>query len=150
MVHNSRVTRRQAILSGLAPLAAADSSPQPVQRWGIFETQLAGPSAGTPYINVTFGADFQFGNRTLSVNGFYDGDGVYRLRFMPDAEGEWSFTTRSNRPELHRRTGRFLCVAPSAENHGPVIVRNTWHFAYADGAPSPLWNHLLCLDAPGR
>ena len=22
--------------------------------------------------------------------GFYDGDGVYRVRFMPDTEGEWT------------------------------------------------------------
>jgi hypothetical protein len=84
---------------------------------------------------VTFGADFQMGHRTVAVDGFYDGDGVYRVRFMPDAEGEWTFTTRSNRPELNGTTGRFICSAPSAGNHGPVVVRKTWHFAYADGTP---------------
>ncbi len=60
--------------------------------------------------------------------------GVYRVRFSPDNEGEWTFTTRSNRPELNGKAGRFVCVAPSPENHGPVTVRNTWHFGYVDGS----------------
>lgn len=124
------------MLTGLAPLAAAaDSTPQPVERWGLFETQLSGPSSGTPYIDVTLAADFMLEHRVVTVDGFYDGEGVYRVRFMPDTEGEWTFATRSNRPELHGKSGRFRCTAPAAGNHGPVVVRNTFHFGYADGAP---------------
>ena len=135
--HNNYVTRRQALVGALAPLAAAQSGPGPrqVERWGIFETQLSGPASGTPYIDVSFAADFQFQHRTVAASGFYDGDGVYRVRFMPDAEGEWIFTTRSNRSELNGKTGRFTCVAPSKGNHGPVSVRATWHFGHADGTP---------------
>ena len=71
----------------------------------------------------------------MQVDGFYDGDGVYKVRFSPDAEGEWTYVTRSNRRELDGKTGAFACVAPSATNHGPVSVRNTCDFGYADGTP---------------
>ena len=124
------------MLAGIAPLAGAAESVVPrVERWGVFEARFAGPSSPAPYIDVEFAADFKLEHRTVAAGGFYDGDGVYRVRFMPDAEGEWTFTTRSNRVELNGKSGRFVCVAPPAGNHGPVSVRNTWHFGYADGTP---------------
>lgn len=106
-----------------------------VEQWDIFELSLNGPSEGNPFIDVTFGAVFSYQHRDIEVEGFYDGDGVYRVRFMPDTQGEWRYRTRSNRAELADKTGVFTCVAPSAENHGPVSVSNTYHFAYADGTP---------------
>src|SRR5262249_3305345 len=64
-----------------------------------------------------------------------DGDGVYRVRFMPEAQGEWQYETKSNRAELNGKKGAFTATRPSAGNHGPMRVRNTYHFAYADGTP---------------
>jgi len=54
---------------------------------------------------------------------------------MPDTPGRWTTVTRSNVDELDGVMGEFTCVEPSAGNHGPVGVRNTYHFAYADGTP---------------
>src|SRR5947207_14104526 len=54
---------------------------------------------------------------------------------MPDVQGAWRNETRSDRRELDRKTGTFNCVPPSKNNHGPVRVANTSHFAYADGQP---------------
>ena len=31
----------------------------------------------------------------VTVNGFYDGGGVYKLRFSPPYEGSWAYTTAS-------------------------------------------------------
>ena len=106
-----------------------------VEQWGIFELALPGPAEGNPFVEVDFGADFYHLNRAIPVDGFYDGDGTYRLRFMPDALGDWSYITRSNRPELDRLVGGFSCTAPSPGNHGPVGLLNRYHFAYADGTP---------------
>ena len=75
-----------------------------------------------------FSAEFRQQHRSVQVDGFYDGGGAYKVRFSPDAEGEWNFVTRSNRRELDGKTGTFLCVAPSAGNHGPVSVRNILRF----------------------
>src|SRR5215470_11268903 len=106
-----------------------------VERWGIFEISLQGPAAGNPFTDVHLSAQFRFQHRTVDVDGFYDGEGVYRIRFMPDEIGAWTYTTSSNAPALNGKTGGFTAVAPSPKNHGSVRVRYTTHFAYEDGSP---------------
>ena len=70
-----------------------------------------------------------------SCPGFYDGDGVYKVRFSPPAQGEWRYETRSNRPELNGKSGSFTAGPPSADNHGPMQVFKTFYLRYADGTP---------------
>ena len=106
-----------------------------VERWGVFETSFAGPADGNPFVDVELRARFVQAERSVEVEGFYDGGGVYRLRFSPDREGLWQFETASNRAELHGRSGQFVATPPSAANRGPVAVAHTFHFAYADGTP---------------
>ena len=104
-------------------------------KWDVFELRLSGPAGGNPFLDVDLEAVFSFRSRAVRVPGFYDGEGSYRIRFMPDAEGAWSFVTRSNAPGLDGRTGSFDCGPALANSHGPVRVRDRFHFAYADGTP---------------
>lgn len=53
---------------------------------------------------------------------------------MPTAPGEWRYRTESNVPALAGRIGSLRCVA-AMTNHGPVGVRGTHAFRYADGTP---------------
>jgi len=106
-----------------------------VPKWHMFEATFSGPSRGNPYLEVNLEAIFAFGAREIRVPGFYDGDGLYRVRFMPDTEGKWTFTTSSTAPELDNKTGDFACIGARPGQHGPVSVRNRFHFAYADGTP---------------
>jgi hypothetical protein len=106
-----------------------------IEQWGIFELALTGSAEGNPFLDVELTAQFSYKHRTITVDGFYDGDGVYRIRFMPDTQGAWQYHTHSNRDELSGAEGAFTCVAPAPGNHGPVRVANTYHFAYADGTP---------------
>jgi len=106
-----------------------------VKRWDVFELCFAGPRHGNPFVEVSFGARFRRGHREIWVDGFYDGDGQYKVRFMPDTVGEWAYVTESNCPELAGHAGRFFCTEPSPESHGPVRVRGRYHFAYEDGTP---------------
>jgi hypothetical protein len=119
--------------------------------YDIFELSLSGPRTGNPFIDIALSATFEHDQRAVTVDGFYDGDGVYMVRFMPDKPGEWRFSTRSDAAELDGRAGTFHCVAPRsaapaelrsedglpfpphAGVHGPVRVSDTYHFAYADG-----------------
>ena len=112
----------------------AQTAPPSVERWDVFEIALQGPADGNPYLEVEVGAEFRFAHRAVRVAGFYDGGGAYRVRFMPDEVGEWSYTTTGNRPQLAGKSGRFRCTAATGGNHGPVRVAHTYHFAYADGA----------------
>ena len=106
-----------------------------IERWDIFELTLDGPTEGNPFIDVDLRAEFRYGHRVLPVEGFYDGDGTYRIRFMPDEVGEWQYQTRSNAPELDGREGTFTCTPASGDNHGPVRVAQAHHFQYADSTP---------------
>jgi len=106
-----------------------------IPQWGIFELALTGPATGNPFTEVQLSGHFRQGDRVLAPEGFYDGDGTYRIRFMPDAIGDWSYVTQSNAPDLDGKTGTFRCTEPAAGSHGPVRVRNTWYLAYADGTP---------------
>jgi len=117
----------------LAALSA--NALEAVEQWGLFEVVLPGPADGNPFIDVEFAAEFTHGDVTVRVPGFYDGDGIYRIRFMPAQRGEWRYVTHSNREALAGKTGSLAVVAPGPDNHGPVRVHNVHHFAYADGTP---------------
>lgn len=106
-----------------------------VNQWDIFEIELRGPKSGNPYVDVELKANFQFMNKSVPVRGFYDGNGVYKIRFMPDEQGHWRYSTSSNVKELAGKKGNFECLAAKAGVHGPVRIRDTFHFAYADGTP---------------
>ena len=106
-----------------------------IEQWGIFEISLDGPSDGNPFQDVQLSAQFSLQNRVIEPDGFYDGAGVYRIRFMPDTPGDWRFVTKSNVAALDGQTGEFNCTPATEGNHGPVKVSNVFHFAYADDTP---------------
>jgi len=106
-----------------------------IARWERIELVIMGPAEGNPYVDVTLSAEFNADGQTLRVAGFYDGGGTYCIRFMPESLGTWTFRTSSNVPSLDGIEGSFECVSAKEGNHGPVRVRDTFHFAYADGTP---------------
>lgn len=110
-------------------------SAQSMEQYNIFELTLKGPATGNPFTDITLSAEFKFKNRILEPEGFYDGKGIFKIRFMPDKVGEWTWITHSNIKELDGKTGKFTCTPASPENHGPVGVRNVYDFGYADGTP---------------
>ena len=115
------------LFSFAAPPAAS------VECWGRFEISFKGPQTGNPFTDVWVTAEFEKNNQKYKVDGFYDGEGIFKLRFMPTETGEWSFSTKSNSKALNGKTGNFTCVKPSANNHGPVKVSGIYNFSYADG-----------------
>ena len=106
-----------------------------VEQWGLFELALPGPTNGNPFLEVRFAARFHQDYDSIEAAGFYDGNGTYRVRFMPQKQGQWRYTTVSDAPELNGKSGGFRATPPSPGNRGPVRVTNTFHFAYGDGRP---------------
>ncbi len=123
---------RKLILSLAALLAAVCLMAQTeVERWGRYEYSCTASVKGNPF-DVKFSAVFSNGTEKQEVRGFYDGDGVYKVRFMPQSEGTWTFVTKSSVPSLRGRKGSFTCIPASEGNHGPVHADGT-AFRYADG-----------------
>jgi hypothetical protein len=103
--------------------------------YDIHEVRFEGPVKGNPYLDLMLHAHFKQGNRSVRVTGFHDGGNQYLLRFMPDTTGEWTYTTTSSVPELDGKSGTLTVTPARSGVHGPVHVRNRFHFAYHDGTP---------------
>ena len=106
---------------------------QKVEKWHVFETAVNGKSDGNPFKDYAVTGIFSSKSETKQVDGFYDGDGVYKVRFMPSFIGEYTYEISSD--AFDTVSGKFECTAPSEDNHGPVRVCNTYHFCYEDGKP---------------
>lgn len=122
------------------------SLPANARQNSTVELVFTGPSHGNPFVDVEFGATLECASATLHVGGFYDGDGRFVLRFLPELAGEWRFTTQSNARSLDGITGA-LVVAPGT-GRGAVKVKDTFQFGYANGEPfvpfgttSYAWTH---------
>lgn len=105
-----------------------------IEKWGIFEQAFQGRSDGNPFIDYEIHGTFSHEKELLTIDGFYDGDGIYKIRFMPSFEGEYHYEiTGTFSDKIH--TGTFTAAAPSGNNHGPVSVYGQHQLAYADGTP---------------
>lgn len=121
--------------SSVVAASATLQAPVSAARWGIYEIRIDGPSHGNPFLEVDLWADFSHDEETIRMGGFYDGAGVYLIRFMPEHEGQWSFVVGSSARSLNGLGGSFDCLPPASGVHGPVRVKDGFHFAHADGTP---------------
>ena len=124
-----------------------------IEKYGCFEARFQAKTTKNPFTDVRLECELTNVGRVsdfthLRVDGFYDGDDTFVVRFMPRMEGKWTFRTSSNVRDLDGQEGAFECVAPSAGNHGPVRVHDSTNFAYEDGTPywpvgttCYVWNH---------
>lgn len=96
---------------------------------------LKSKSKKNGYKEVDLTCTFSNKDTSYVVQGFYDGDGIYKIRFMPQQPGLWHYTTSSNVTELDRKKGNFHCTKATEDNHGMVGVSNVHNFKYADGKP---------------
>lgn len=125
------------------------SQERTIEQWRRFEASFDGPSTGNPFTDVRLEAGFVSPStgKVTTVRGFYDGDGVYRVRFMPSEAGCWRFTTHSNATELDGKTGSFVCTA-SPEKHAGMVKAVGKDFRFQDstyyypvGTTSYAWIH---------
>jgi hypothetical protein len=121
-------------------------------------------ASGTPnpFTDVDFSAQVTApSGRTYSVPGFFDGNGqggssgkVFKVRIFADEVGTWRWTTQSNQPSLHGKSGSFTCSGLLAGRFsaGPVEVDpdRPRTFRYRNGTPVYLLGKFLDADAPTR
>ena len=106
-----------------------------VEQWGIFELTLHGPSNKNPFKDYHVTANFSDNSQLFMVTGFYDGDGMYKIRFMPNKVATWSYITSSNVNNMTNIKGTFSVTSPSKNNYGPANVDKATNrsFIFANG-----------------
>ena len=92
------------------------------EQWGLWEIEIPGPSTGNPFIEQTIKAVITGKNETKEIDGFYDGNGKYKVRFMPSFQGEYQFHVTSSFQE--RAEGKFYVTKPSKDNRAGPGSRN--------------------------
>ena len=125
--------------------ASAEIETVSAEKWRAAEIELQ--STGEyeyPYLDVDTEATFVSEKGTvIKRKAFYDGDNIWRVRFAPTEEGEWSYITKSSNPEdagLHGRHGKVVCTPYEGDldiyKHG-FIQREEGkrYLTYADGTP---------------
>ncbi len=94
----------------------------------IFELIFYGEVLTENWAEIDLYADFWFDNSTVRVYGFYDGDGIYKIRFLPEYAGLYSWKVGG----IFSAEGEAQCYG--ASEHGIVRAVGT-HFETTDGTP---------------
>jgi len=126
-----------------------------VEKWHVFEAAF---EAEREYDNPLWDASLTVSFRSPSgreyvVDGFHDGGRRWLVRFSPNEEGEWQWSTSSPDAGLSDKRGEFRCVPYEGDNpvylHGnPKLSDDGRYFVYADGTPffwlgDTAWNGVL-------
>ncbi len=84
-----------------------------VEVWKRFEVTLPDPTwEGNPFDVALTGVFVHTSTgRSLTQLGFYAGNDVWKIHFMPDQPGEWTYVTQSTDPDLNGVSGSFNAVA---------------------------------------
>ena len=122
----------------IASVACLSAAEVQVPRWQPhdFAFSLDAPQ-GNPF-QLSFSAEV-LGPKgiSFSVPGFYDGDGTWKVRVSPTAEGAWTLMTQSAVAALDKQHRSFECVSSSSANvHGALRVdaEHPHQFIYEDGS----------------
>lgn len=94
--------------------------------------------------------------RIKNMNGFWDGDRNWKVRFIPDETGIWTWESScsdTGNTGLHQQKGSFICTGNKSKKaiyqHGAIThPKGTYHLAHADGTPffwagCTAWNGTL-------
>ena len=101
-----------------------------MQQYRIFELIFRDPSLKEMDACLPLRAVFTREGKQIQVKGFYDGEGIYKIRFLPLQPGLYRWEVSG----LFSARGEEICLPAEEGDHGPVRAQET-HFVYADGHP---------------
>lgn len=132
---NNYMKKAKLTLIALLLAAVTISAQTTINKWERFETSFKHHTKQNPFTDVELSATFSLegSNDKMEIDGFYDGNDTYRLRFMPTKEGKWTYTTHSNAESMDGKTGHIQCIAAKPSNHGMMKVGEDQDFVYSDG-----------------
>ena len=98
-----------------------------MRQYETFELTFQGDTLSENWAQIDLTAEFTCWDITKTVRGFYDGEGRYIVRFLPEQAGTWHWKVTG----CVEAEGEEVCEKAQGQ-HGPVHAVET-HFEYADG-----------------
>lgn len=99
-----------------------------MRQYETFELCFQGEMLIENYGDIPLYAEFYCGEYHKTVMGFYDGDGRYLIRYLPETAGEYRWRVYG----MIEAEGHEICEASDGHVHGIVKTAGT-HFVHADG-----------------
>ncbi len=114
---------------GCEPIAVTSSDSGDTAVYGTFEVTLNASGLSGNLFREFAAVEFAHGGRSFTVEGFFDGEAIWRARFMPDSPGLWTYSWRfrgaSGEGAFHAaveaKPGRHGHVRPDRERPGYLI-----------------------------
>jgi hypothetical protein len=132
-----------------APPVSAPQAPQAqVPKWSVFERAFESAVAyNNPLQQTTLRVTFTspLGDKR-EVEGFWDGEQTWRVRFSPNQMGRWNYATvcsDTTNNGLHEQSGSFLCTPSYGltrfDLHGPVRLSRDGHYLMHEDLTPFFW-----------
>ena len=102
------------------------------EKWSVIELSFPGKQEGNPFTDYDISGIFKCEKESKTISGFYDGDGIYKIRFMPSFVGVYHYDVKGSFNE-DCFTGDFQVEEAAEGNRGMVKVANQYYFSYEDG-----------------
>lgn len=142
---------RNALLLIIMLLAAGNAeAAERATQWGVTELSYQCKTQKNPFTEVNLTATFTHTatGKSLTVDGFYDGDDTFRVRFMPVLQGEWTYEVSSSEKKMNGKHGTIQADAPQKGARGMVQPGADCDFIFPDstffhplGSTSYAWMH---------
>lgn len=100
-----------------------------MKQYDLFELAYTAPAPSGSQVDIDLTAVFTCGGDETKVSGFYTGNGIYKIRFLPLQPGNYHYEVSG----IITDSGDLLCGSADAGRHGPVHAQGT-HFQHADGS----------------
>ena len=96
-----------------------------------------------PWSAFAVQVEFKCESETILLDGFWNGDCKWVVRFAPTRSGIWNWVSRSQDPAMNKHEGTIECIASNEHHkqtnnnlHGFIrVAKNGQHFQYSDGKP---------------
>ena len=107
-----------------------------VSKWSMYEFAILGHTHfDNPFTKTMLVGQFISPTGKIKIiDGFYDGDNTWRLRFVPDEEGEWSYQFQGEGVEILQH-GKINCSGSAGNGFIRIHPHNPFSFSRDDGTP---------------
>lgn len=101
-----------------------------IKQYEMIELVFPGQVPEGSHVEIDLTAAVSCGDETRRIKGFYSGNGEYKVRFLPDRAGTYTYRVSG----CIQAEGA-VEVAPADEKHHGIVKTEGTRFVYADGTP---------------